>query len=205
MDQLLTATLDTRVVLDVRQAMMLGKSKERLYHRTDTHWNQRGAFIAYQAIINALRSQVPAVPPPLTRADFDDSTRIAPGQDLAAMMGLKRSMEEEDLRLNPKTPRRYVVTEPKGAYATAGEGRIVTEIPGSNLPTAVMFRDSYTSWLAPFLSEHFSRIVYLWQNDFDADLILKEKPDVVIHEMVGRHLYGYIPSPEFIPDARKTN
>ena len=39
----------------------------------------------------------------------------------------------------------------------------------------------------------------MWQNDFDADVVLEERPDVVIQEIVGRHLYGYAPSPELIP------
>ena len=81
----------------------------------------------------------------------------------------------------------------------AQEGRLVTEIPGSSLPRAVIFRDSFVSRLAPFLSEHFSRAVYLWQNDFDADAVAAEHPDVVIQEIVGRHLYGFIPSPELVP------
>lgn len=199
-DQLMTATLDTGVVVDVRQAILAGKSKERLYHRTDTHWNQRGAFLAYQQIIQAVAVQVPSVGPPLQRDDFESTSRSVPGLDLAGMMGLKRSLQEEDLRLTPKRKHRYVVVEPPGGYATAGEGRIVTEIPGSTLPRAVMFRDSYTSYLAPFLSEHFSRIVYLWQNDFDYEQVLKEHPDVVLHEIVGRHLYEFIPTPELIPD-----
>jgi hypothetical protein len=89
--------------------------------------------------------------------------------------------------------------EPLGAEPTAEEGRIVTEIPGSMLPRAVILRDSFVSRLVPFLSEHFSRAVYVWQNDFDADLVSKEHPDVVIQEIVGRHLYGFIPSPELVP------
>ena len=72
-------------------------------------------------------------------------------------------------------------------------------IRGSSLPRAVIFRDSFFSRLAPFTSEHFSRAVYLWQNDFDADAVLQERPDVVIQEIVGRHLYNFIPSPELIP------
>ena len=116
------------------------------------------------------------------------------------MIGLKRVLHEEDLRLVPKQPRGYAVVEPAGGYATGGDGRIVTEIPGSSLPRAVIFRDSFASALAPFLSEHFSRAVYLWQNDFDADIVLQEHPDVVIQEIVGRHLYEFIPSPELIPD-----
>jgi hypothetical protein len=64
----------------------------------------------------------------------------------------------------------------------------------------VVFRDSFVSPLVPFLSEHFSRAVYLWQNDFDANAVLAERPDVVIQEIVGRHLYDFIPSPELVPE-----
>jgi hypothetical protein len=199
-DQVFTATLDTGVVVDVRQELLARKSQERLFHKTDTHWNERGAFVAYQQIINAVHRQLPAVPPARDRALFNATSRMLSGRDLAAIIGLKWVLGEEDLQLLPKKGRGYVVTEPPGSYATAGEGRIVTEIPGSALPRAVVFRDSFTSALAPFLSEHFSRVVYLWQNNFDADEVLKEHADVVIEEIVGRHLHNFIPSPELIPD-----
>ena len=199
-DQVFTATLDTGVVVDVRQAILGGKSQERLFHKTDTHWNGRGAFLAYQQIIDAVHRQLPAVPPARNRSQFNPTSRMLNGRDLAAIIGLKRVMTEEDLQLLPKKGRGYVVVEPPGSYATAGEGRIVTEIPGSSLPRAVVFRDSFTSLLAPFLSEHFSRVVYLWQNNFDANDVLKERADVVIEEIVGRHLHNFIPSPELIPD-----
>jgi alginate O-acetyltransferase complex protein AlgJ len=199
-DQVFTSTLDTGVVIDVRQSLLAGKSRERLFHKTDTHWNDRGAFLAYQQIIDAVHRQLPAVPPARDRSLFNVTSRMLSGRDLAAIIGLKRVMSEEDLLLVPKTPHAYVVVEPRGSYATAGEGRIVTEIPGSSLPRAVIFRDSFTSSLAPYLSEHFSRAVYLWQNNFDVDDVLKERADVVIEEIVGRHLHNFIPSPELIPD-----
>lgn len=199
-DQVFTATYDTGVVVDVRQPMLSAKSHERLYHVTDTHWNERGAFIAYQQIIEAVRAQVHAVPPARDRSMFNRTSRILDGRDLATIIGLKRQLHEEDLRLLPKQPRGYKVLEPAGGYATGGDGRIVTEIPGSSLPRAVIFRDSFTSALAPFLSEHFSRAVYLWQNDFVPEDVLEEHPDVVIQEIVGRHLHTFVPSPELIPD-----
>ena len=37
-------------VVDLRQALLAAKTRERLYHRTDTHWNDRGAFVGYQTI-----------------------------------------------------------------------------------------------------------------------------------------------------------
>jgi len=199
-DQFYGALQDTGFVVDVRPHLFAQKPQERLYQKTDTHWNDRGAFVAYTAIVNALRAQLPSIPPAWDRSDFDAVSVNVEGKDLAAMMGLKRVLREDDLRLVPRRPRQAVVIEPAGADASAEEGRLITEIKGSTLPRAVVFRDSFMSQVAPFLSEHFSRVVYLWQNDFDAEVVQKEHPDIVIQDIVGRHLYNFIPSPELVPD-----
>jgi hypothetical protein len=52
---------------------------------------------------------------------------------------------------------------------------------------------SFASGFAPFLSKHFGRAVYLWQNYVGADAVLQEKPAVVIQEIVGRHLLSVAP------------
>lgn len=199
-DQVITAATDTGAVLDVRQEMRAAAASERLFHVTDTHWNDRGAYAAYRQIIDTLHARVPAIPPARDRSTFNEATRELDGRDLAAMIGLKRVLKEEDLRLLPRAGRGYKVLVPEDGYATGGDPLIVTEIPGSTLPRAVIFRDSFFSALAPFLSEHFSRAVYLWQTDFDAAVIEREKPDVVIHEIVGRHLHTVTPYPELVPD-----
>jgi len=198
-DQLFTALQDTGVAVDVRGAVLDAKSRERVYQRTDTHWNDRGALAAYQQIIKTVRARVPATPPAWERRDFSPVTRSIAGLDLAGMMGLTRVLGEEDLTLVPRHPRRARVVEPAGAKETDELGRLVTEVGDPSLPRAVIFRDSFTSHLVPFLSEHLSRAVYLWQNDFDADVVTKEHPDVVIQQIVGRHLYNFIPSPELVP------
>jgi hypothetical protein len=200
-DQVLRATADTGVTFGVRDALLAAKPRDRLFHKTDTHWNDRGAYAAYRQIIEAARRQLPSVPPPKDRSAFDQPSRMLSGGDLAAIIGLKKVMQEEDLRLLPKGGRGFTVLEPAGGYATGGEGRIITEIPGATLPRAVIFRDSFVSALAPLLSEHFSRVVYLWQYDFDPDVVQAEHPDIVFQEIVGRHLYTHVPSPELIPDA----
>jgi alginate O-acetyltransferase complex protein AlgJ len=200
MDQLF-AVLDEAGIttVDPRPALDAAKQRERVYQQTDTHWNERGAFVAYHAIIDAVRGQVAGVPPPWTRGDFDATVTKRNGMDLAGMMGLTRVLREIDLTLTPTRRRLAHVVEPPGSAPTAAEGRMVTEIPGSTLPRAVIFRDSFFSAVVPFTSEHFSRAVYLWQNDFDAEVVLNEHPAVVIQEIVGRHLYNFIPSPELVP------
>jgi len=198
-DQVLNAISDTGVAVDLRPALFDAKRRERIYQRTDTHWNERGAFAAYQQILQAVHAQQPRVPPAWPRAEFSPTANEVRGMDLAGMMGLTRVLREEDLRLAPLRRRQAVVVEPAGETADAEVGRLVTEIPGSNLPRAVIIRDSFMSAIAPFLSEHFSRAVYLWRNDFDPATIEAEHPDVVIQEIVGRHLYDYVPTPELIP------
>jgi hypothetical protein len=198
-DQLFTTLQDMGLAVDVRSSLVAAKAAERIYQKTDTHWNDRGAFVAYQGIITAVRGRVPTTPPAWTRGDFEPVDRVVEGLDLAGMMGLKRVLREVDLTLVPRRLRRARVVEPAGASPTDEEGRLVTEIDDPRLPRAVIFRDSFVSHLVPFLSEHFSRAVYLWQNDFDAAVVEQEHPDVVIQEIVGRHLYNFIPSPELVP------
>ena len=198
-DQLFAALRDTGLAIDTRPALFEAKQRERIYHKTDTHWNDRGALIAYQQIINAVRARVPSTPAAWTRHDFEAVERTTEGMDLAGMMGLTRVLRENDLALVPIRPRRARVVEPAGGHEMDEEGRLVTEIDDPSLPRAVIFRDSFVSRLVPFLSEHFSRAVYLWQNDFDAAEVEKERADVVIQEIVGRHLYNFIPSPELVP------
>ena len=214
-DQVTAALRDAGVAtIDVRPALFAAKSRERLYQQTDTHWNDRGALIAYQALIEAVRSQLPAAPAPgvrggsdppltpfnpLTREDFEAVSVEREGLDLAGMMGLTHVMRETDLQLRPKRPRQAVVIQPRGVPLDYETGRIVATIPGSPLPHAVVFRDSFFSRLAPFVAEHFGRTVFVWQNDFDPDVVLEERPAIVIQEIVGRHLYTFLPTPELVP------
>jgi hypothetical protein len=199
MDELYSAVSDTRIVADVRPVLSHAKASERLYYLTDTHWNDRGAFAAYQVIIDAVRAQNPRVPAAWPRSDFEAGSHEVEGQDLAGMMGLSRVLHEDELPLIPKRPRQARVVEPSGANPREAVGRLVTEIPGSTLPRAIVYRDSFTDGLVPFLSEHFSHVLYVWQNDVDPDAALSEHADVVIQEIVGRHLYSFVPSPTMVP------
>lgn len=180
--------------------LSLGKRTDRLYHRTDTHWNDRGAYLAYQEILSALAP----MPPGSWRTGIRPAGGIAPreyepveqmtdGWDLARMMGLADMIHEEDRRLVPREPRRAKIVEIDRPDPTWNVGRVVLEVDDTTLPRLVMFRDSFGSALVPFLAEHFRRSVFLWQYDFDPAVIEKEKPDVVIWLMTSRRLQWFVP------------
>jgi alginate O-acetyltransferase complex protein AlgJ len=189
MDQLFDALRATDVAaVDLRPQLLAAKRDQRVYEKTDSHWNDRGAFVAYQRIVEAIRRQGPAVPAAWTGDDFDTVTMDEPGMDLARLMGLEDVVREQRIRLVPKRARAARVIDPPDGPLPGIGGRVVTEIAGSTLPRVVVFRDSFATALIPFLSEHFSRAVYLWHYDIDPDVIEKEHPAVVIQEIVGRHL-----------------
>jgi alginate O-acetyltransferase complex protein AlgJ len=180
------AAHSTVIAVDLRPVLLQHKHDERLYQRTDTHWNDRGAFVAYQQIIRALQPVYPELHP-ASRSEFEAREVRTRGLDLAGMMGLTSTLHEDDLILTSRH-RRARTIEPLHPDPHGIEGRLVTEIPGAALPRLLVFRDSFGSALIPFLSEHFSRAVYLWQNYLDFDVIAKERPDIVIQEWVGRRL-----------------
>ncbi|MCC6198378.1 MAG: hypothetical protein IT518_28335, partial [Burkholderiales bacterium] len=64
----------------------------------------------------------------------------------------------------------------------------VCDKPG--LPKAVVLRDSMAIALIPLLSENFSRAVYVSSRQLDRELIERERPDIVIEELVERSLHA---------------
>ena len=183
-------------ILDLRPALFAAKSSGRLYHRTDTHWNQRGAFVAYREIARRLQSWFPSLRP-IEQSDVVETNEIGLGGDLAGMLALRDIYREEEVRLVPNRP--FRARGPKGEpllYETIAVKKrplVESEIADPSLPTAVVIRDSYCSPLLPLLSEHFRRVVYLW-HIFDPALIEREKPDVVIDESVERVATSGVPA-----------
>jgi alginate O-acetyltransferase complex protein AlgJ len=177
-------------VVALREPLLAGKGNGRIYHRTDTHWNDHGAHIGYREILGALGMQ------PLA---YEQENVTTPGWDLARMMGLDDVIHEEDLRMTPATPRRAQVVEEDRRDENWNQGRVALEIADPSLPRAVVFRDSFGSALIPFLAEHFRRSVHLWRYDFAVDVIEEEKPDVVIWLMTSRRLQWYVPNNPPLP------
>jgi hypothetical protein len=169
-------------VLDLTQPLLEAKSNGvRLYQKTDTHWNDRGAWVGYQAVMAAVGKNVSGVRV-LAPADFEPVTTQAPGMDLAGQLGLNGVLHEERLDLKRRIPLRlpYVeqdVVEPFMVQASA---------PGQ--PGVVVFRDSFFTQVLPWLAESFGRGAYFWEYGFSPDVIESEHPAIVIQEIAERKL-----------------
>jgi alginate O-acetyltransferase complex protein AlgJ len=193
-------------IIDLREPLLRAKSAERVYHKTDSHWNERGAFAGNGRVEEALAAWFPRIHP-LSRSSYSSNAVDTEGGDLAAMLGLPGSYREDYLNLPPRLPRlahaaAIDAAQPARTDLPEYAKPLAFESDQDFLPKAVIYHDSFGIGLAPFLCEHFRRIVTIRQDSFDAALIEREHPDVVLYEFVERRLALPPPSNDF-PSAAK--
>jgi alginate O-acetyltransferase complex protein AlgJ len=178
LDTLTAALREANIdVIDVRDALRRAKSTGPLYHRTDTHWNGDGGYVAYRAMLLEIGRRFPQVRP-YPRSYFRYWPRRYTG-DLNYMLGLTEGYEENLLFLLPKVE----------TAVSHQEGRtVISERNDPQLPRMVMMRDSFGNFLTTLLTQNFSRATFLWDNNFNPELMEREKPDLVLFEIVERRL-----------------
>lgn len=175
--------------IDLHAPLRAAKRRELVYERTGSHWNARGAYLAYSEILGPLRRWFPDLRPvPWERLEMTDYGT----PDLARMLALESITDEP--RPGPAAGVRY----PR--VAVRRNGGVVTEQDDPSLPRAVVFHDSFAVSLIPYLAEHFSYAVFQWRGRFDGELIRRVRPDLVIEERVERRLM-LPPIPNDLPAA----
>jgi alginate O-acetyltransferase complex protein AlgJ len=171
--------------IDLKEALLKAKVNGRLYNLTDNHWNEIGAFYAYNAIIDRIRKDFPSVKP-VTRSDFYFNPTKSPGGNLANMIGLAEYIGEIrylTVFKNSRT-RHLVPPHKKPDWASYIDDYEVVKTTGdSTLPSTVIIRDSYTNTLMEFFDESFNTNTYIfdaWRYDRNEAIIADQKPDIVL-------------------------
>ena len=185
--------------VDLRPALINAKSSVRVYHKTDTHWNSLGATIAYQEIMNALRSQFQNLDRELFGVDRHEEVALNFGGDLARLIGLKFRLTETDIQPSHRKPTRSIVDEDGQRIEfrvidIRFQDRFETFCEEGEIEKAIVFLDSFGVIMIPYLAQHFQHAEFYWQNEYDASLVETAKPDVVIQQVVERRL---IQAPSF--------
>jgi tetratricopeptide (TPR) repeat protein len=160
-----------------------GRDSEETYQSVDSHWTDWGAWLAYQQTMQRLRPRLPSIRV-LDEQDIVWSVRSTFGA-LGPLMRPERSARVPIANLRePRASRiQQVTTEVRESY-------MVMEQDAPDLPTALIFRDSFMTAQAKLFAESFRRAVFVSAkaNAIFYDLVDLERPDVVIHEMGERTL-----------------
>ena len=179
--------------IDLEPTMREKKNEALLYYKTDSHWNDAGAYLGYQAIHQRLAEISPQLKdtPPI---------RIAANAQLEKGLGLAGTLSMRDIYTESVINRPVVSPQAVDLFPHRQkdpcDGKmsgiilktLIFETPDRSRPRALIFRDSFGNALVPYLAEDFSRSVFIWDRDVDPEAVIRENPDIVIQEIVGRFL-----------------
>ncbi|MGE4607620.1 MAG: hypothetical protein AAEJ52_12840 [Myxococcota bacterium] len=176
-------------LVDLHAPLLEAKLEHRVYHRTDTHWNELGAHAAYATIVERVRESHPEVP--LRSVDwFDLEWILEPFGGHARALNISENMLEELPRLQPRSGTRVVRRVwPDRIPDDPINELFFTQVIESDLsgqPTVVFVRDSFATNLSLFAQESFRRTVLIHHGfgGFPRELILSYEPDIVVFEMI---------------------
>ncbi len=137
---------------------------EMLYYKNDTHWNQKGAFVATQVLLEQLYQKEKIQ---LSDQDFETVTlkRADPNyNDLSRMVGM-------DWKFYDRESYEIIHSEEKEKIEE----------------TVLLIGDSFGASFLPCLQEEFEEVEYCHRDDENNGILEAVKPDLVILEYVERY------------------
>lgn len=167
-------------IIDVRTNLLSAKSQNILYHKTDTHWNEYGGFIASQEIIKTIKKDFNHISL-LDKNNFNVKRTQVNQMDLTKMLGINAKDEKINFiekKLSPIQMRNDTINK-------------IVEIKVINTSKklkTIVYSDSFGANLIPFLNCTFGNLTYILSSKFNKQRIIAEKPDFVIFEVVERDL-----------------
>ena len=184
--------------LDLSPKLVEMGRDEILFFKSDTHWNQYGAYLAYLTMAEKIESLFPGIQ---FKKDFTFSKTIkrkceqksSTCGDLTNML-LNYDSFDESFKVVDEFPHCAVDQEFNYNFSnlstTAEDPYIAKSCPSKEL-RALVFRDSFFIALEPYFSENFKEVIYLWKS-YDQknieELLTVFKPDIVIEEKAERNL-----------------
>ncbi|WPD23966.1 MAG: hypothetical protein SD837_05245 [Candidatus Electrothrix scaldis] len=172
------------------------KQGEQLYFKTDTHWSNAGALLAFNQIMKHCSMWFPEEIGYISDQDVVRK-KVSFSGDLTYLMHQEKTVREYVDVVNiadPYAKERNIRLSPDSQYFQG------MDIPASRLPsengcstrklTALIVHDSFGIPLQRYFNERFKRVIYSQYIELAKlqRLILGERPDVVIEIWVARNL-----------------
>ncbi|MBQ8552296.1 MAG: hypothetical protein IJ428_05735 [Clostridia bacterium] len=176
--------------IDLRDILSAAKSEHLIYHKRDTHWNNEGARIAFEAMADKLSSDIP-------NFDLYNPTPVRNHVgDLDTLLFPDREVYDDNVSYDFKG--KYIYTT---AYSTPMDLRIAAR--GGGVGKLLMFRDSFANAMIPFAASSFSEVRFERATPYCDNMSLVDSfsPDYVIAMIAERNLRNLIGNNDEIADT----
>lgn len=185
-------------IMSIYEPLMAAKNKYTVFYKTGTHWNLRGAFIGYQAMMKTLRQNFPDLKM-LKESDFRIFDKVEADIDIASALGVNAydTFPKEDLTYevfevkNPRTKQNYQMINKKKRieeYSYQSDNKNLKR-------KAVFLADSQFLRMNWYVAESFSQMKHIYVGygrmydfPFISSSIIEFAPDIFVLETGERML-----------------
>lgn len=162
--------------LDLLPVLQAKKDEIQLYQVLDSHWNNLGAALAHDAILERLGRSGGAYDPAAFVARRDHAG------DLYTMLCPKGT--EKDLQYYPDREWRFAYAKP----IRSPEDQMILTACDSAEGRLLMFRDSFGNTLHSFMAESFAEATFSRAMPYNLQMLTSKQPDTLVLELVQRNL-----------------
>ncbi len=166
-------------LLFAKADLIAAKENEQVYHKIDTHWTDRGAYVGYLQLVNLLSKDFPS----LSVLKKPEYLKKWFGGDLGAMLPLKMSSEAELLVEHDG----YVEVFNNRVPVT-GKIQVYENTCVDNDLVLLIFGGSSTVNFLKFITYSFKMVIFCWSGVLDYELIKHYSPDIVLNQIRERFL-----------------
>jgi alginate O-acetyltransferase complex protein AlgJ len=160
-------------------AIVSASDQQQVYFKRDSHWTDRGAYIAYLDLMEIIKKDLPDISI-LKDPLFNPGTFRG---DLARLSGVEADEATEVFNEVPG-----VKTIFNNKVKNTGRIKIFTNSQAINNKTILVFGSSSTLYTLKFLTHDFKNVIFYWSGNFDHAAINHYKPDLIINQIRERHL-----------------
>lgn len=167
-------------MINPEKILRLHKDQRQIYPKTNTHWNELGAFIGYQFMMDHIMQKHKTI-----KLLWDDIAweEMMVSEDLGDKMD--PPIFSGYLKGRVKTPQAQILFDNR----RMNTGRIqISQNKNWMLPRALIFHDSFSEMLFHYVIESFSEVYFFHSPSIMYKLIDEFAPDIVITQMAERFL-----------------
>lgn len=176
------------------------------FYKTDTHWNTYGAYLGYNATIDFLNtsygSNIKKVSAPvflLTERHGGDLSKFAKYSN--SVTDYEAEFDKSDLSqitkcsYNISEMKHYGCINETNSFSYTNDQAFYTKNENAlNKKKILYLKDSFGTANSIFYQETFSETIQVHYNNLQGDnflkLVIKEKPDIIIYQVVERGFYS---------------
>ena len=196
------------IVYNSKNTLLRGKDKGQIYHKTDTHWNQLGSYLAYRGLFDVMKQQEIVSGDPI---NVTFSTGKYRGE-FSAMLGYSKLLPAENTPV-AQWPQSFNIVDSGNQFAAA---KAIQKEMNPSFDCAILYNDSAPikktlqiygdsqlevgRMLPCYLAESFSEVFNFAIRDISPFVDDISDPDVIIYSCSERYINSLLIKHPLVPD-----